>query len=177
LQKVEIGGDEVVRDALVCERVGAERDARLFRSGRDLVDPRAQAIVVELDVDGERLVCCHATPTSNTDVVLPDAPHDRVASLVGDAAAVVAGHVHLQWLRRVGRTFWACVGSAGLAYEHKEPLDEQPFEPWAEYAIIGGSPLRIEFRRVAFAAADVVRAIGDSGIPDAQLSAAQWRTA
>jgi predicted phosphodiesterase len=138
---------------------------------------RAFEAVVELDVDGERLLCCHATPTSNTEVVLPDAPHDRVAVLVGDADGVVAGHVHLQWLRRIGGAFWACAGSAGLAYAHKEPLDEQPFEPWAEYAIVSGSPLRIEFRRVPFETAGVVSAIRASGMPDAELQAAQWRAA
>lgn len=168
------------------EEVDEEGRERLLRRGEwsreQLGEERLSFLrrfepVVELDMDGERLVCCHATPTSNTDVVLPDAPHDRVASLVGDAAAVVAGHVHLQWLRRVGRAFWACVGSAGLAYEHKEPLDEQPFQPWAEYAVVAGSPLRIEFRRVAFDARDVVRAIRESGMPDAEPAAAQWRTA
>ena len=147
------------------EQLGEDRLAML----RDF------APIVELDVDGERLVCCHATPTSNTEIVLPDATHDRIASLLGDAAAVVAGHVHLQWLRRIGRAFWACAGSVGLAYEHREPLDEQPFEPWAEYAVVRGSPLRIEFRRVPFDAREVVRAIGGSGMPDAERTAAQWR--
>jgi predicted phosphodiesterase len=135
--------------------------------------------VVPLDVDGERLVCCHATPESNLEFILPETPADRVATLVGDAAAVVAGHVHLQWLRRLGARFWACVGSAGLAYEQvdPEPLPEQPFEPCAEYAVVTGAPLRIEFRRVPFDASAVVRAIRDSGMPDANGFAAQWQDA
>jgi predicted phosphodiesterase len=166
------------------EDVEGEERERLLRRGEwsqaqlgeeGLAFLRRFEPVVELDVDGQRVVCCHATPESNTEVVLPDATHDRVAALVGAADAVVAGHVHLQWLRRVGGAFWACAGSAGLAYQHSEPLDEQPFEPWAEYAIVGGSPLRIEFRRVPFASSEVVRAIRDSGIPDAELAAAQWR--
>lgn len=168
------------------EDVEGEARERLLRRGEwsqaELGEDRLAFLrgfepVVELDVDGERLVCCHATPTSNTEVVLPDMPAERIAPLLGDAAAVIGGHVHLQWLRRVGPSFWACAGSAGLAYEHKEPLDEQPFEPWAEYAIVGGSPLRIEFRRVPFDAREVVRAIRDSGLPDAEQAAAQWRTA
>ena len=133
--------------------------------------------VVELTVDGERVVCCHATPTTNTEVVLPATPRDRVASLLGDAAAVVGGHVHLQWLCRIGPAFWACAGSVGLVYEHNDPMDEQPFLPWAEYAVISGSPLRIEFRRVPFDAKEVVRAIRDSGLPHAEHAAAQWRLA
>jgi predicted phosphodiesterase len=134
--------------------------------------------VVALDVDGERLVCCHATPESNIEVVLPETPRDRVATLVGDAAAVVGGHVHLQWLRRLGARFWACAGSVGLAYEHvdPEPLPEQPFEPWAEYAVVTGAPLRIEFRRVPFDVGAVVHAIRESGMPDADSFGAQWQT-
>lgn len=149
------------------ERLGAERleFLRMF-------EPR-----IELDVDGERLICCHATPASNTEIVLPDVPRDRLASLIGDAAAVVGGHVHLQWSRRVGRSFWACAGSVGLAYDHKQPLDEQPFEPWAEYAVVSASPLRLEFRRVPFDAREVVHAIRVSGMPGAERSASQWQTA
>src|SRR5919201_2390869 len=134
--------------------------------------------VVALDVDGERLVCCHATPESNIEVVLPETPRDRVAALVGDAGAVVGGHVHLQWLRRLGARFWACAGSVGLAYEHhdSEPSPERPFQPWAEYAVVTGAPLRIEFRRVPFDVGAVVHAIRESGMPDADRFAAQWQT-
>ncbi|HYY04443.1 MAG TPA: metallophosphoesterase family protein [Gaiellaceae bacterium] len=163
--------DEAARERLLSR--GEWSQAQLGPDG--LAFLRDFEPVVELDVDGERLVCCHATPASNTEVVLPDAPHDRIAALLGNAAGVVAGHVHLQWLRRVRHAFWACVGSAGLAYEHREPLDEQPFEPWAEYAVVSGSPLRIEFRRVPFDAREVVRAIHGSGMPDAERTAAQWR--
>jgi predicted phosphodiesterase len=132
--------------------------------------------VVELELDGQRLVCCHATPTSNTEVVLPDTPRDRIATLIGDATAVVGGHVHLQWLRRIGRTFWACAGSVGLACDYTQSADEVVFEPWAEYAVISSSPSRIEFRQSPFDARDVVRAIRESGMPGAERSAGEWRT-
>src|SRR5919108_2900644 len=33
---------------------------------------------IDLDLDGRRLVCCHATPTSNEAVILPDAPRERL---------------------------------------------------------------------------------------------------
>jgi predicted phosphodiesterase len=131
--------------------------------------------VVELEIDGERLVCCHATPTSNTEIVLPDAPRARMAAQIGDAAAVVAGHVHLQWLRRVGRSFWACAGSVGLVSDYTQPTAEHTFEPWAEYAVLSGSPSRIEFRRTPFDVRELVRAIRESGVPDAERSALEWR--
>ena len=54
------------------------------------------------------VLCCHATPTSNEDVVLPETPPEQVGTLEVDAVA--AGHVHQQWLRRYERTLWFCVG-------------------------------------------------------------------
>jgi predicted phosphodiesterase len=169
------------------EDVDEEERERLLRRGewsRERLGPdrleflRAFEPVIELETDEGRIVCCHATPTSNTEIILPETPRDRLATLIGDAAGVVGGHVHLQWLRRVGTSFWACAGSVGLAYEHldPEPLPERPFEPWAEYAIVTGSPLRIEFRRVPFDVGAVVRAIRESGMPDADRFAAQWQT-
>jgi predicted phosphodiesterase len=80
-----------------------------------------------------RVLCCHATPTSNEDVVLPDT--DAIPSV--DADAVAAGHVHQQWLRRFDRTLWFCVGAIGVGR-------------WCEYALVDDETLAIEFRRVRF---------------------------
>ena len=51
-------------------------------------------------------------------------------------------------------------------------MPEQLFEPWAEYAVVSGAPLRIEFRRVPFGVGAVVQAIRESGMPDAERFAA-----
>lgn len=134
---------------------------------------------VEFDVDGRRLVCCHATPTSNEDVILPDTPREQLARAIGDADIVACGHVHLQWQRRVGRKLWFSIGSAGLVWEHKDWSDEPEFDPWAEYAVLtaeSGS-LRVEFRRVPFDGNAVVEATRRSGMPFAEQYAAQWKTA
>jgi predicted phosphodiesterase len=80
-----------------------------------------------------RVLCCHATPTSNEDVVLPDT--DGIPTV--DADAVAAGHVHQQWLRRFDRTLWFCVGAIGVG-------------GWCEYALVDDETLAIEFRRVRF---------------------------
>jgi diadenosine tetraphosphatase ApaH/serine/threonine PP2A family protein phosphatase len=172
---VDVTGEELEEEARErVLRVGEWSREQLGSERLEFV--RSFEPVVAVDVDGERLVCCHATPESNTEVILPETSPARVATLIGDAAAVVAGHVHLQWLRRFGARFWACAGSVGLAYEHVEPLPEQPFEPWAEYAIVTGAPLRIEFRRVPFDVGAVVHVIRESGMPDAERFAAQWQT-
>ena len=134
---------------------------------------------VELDLDGRRLVCCHATPVSNEEVIVPETPREELARALGNADVVACGHVHLQWLGRVGRQLWVSIGSAGLAWEHKEPFDEQPFDPWAEYAVLtaeNGS-LRVEFRRVPFDVDAVVDATRQSGMPFAEQYTAPWLTA
>jgi len=134
---------------------------------------------LELDLDGRRLVCCHATPTSNEDVILPDAPRERVAEALGNADVVACGHVHLQWLRRVDRKLWVSAGSAGLVWEHKDPLGEQPFDPWAEYAVLDAADgrFRVEFRRVPFDVQELLAAYRASGMPHGESYVSQWKTA
>jgi diadenosine tetraphosphatase ApaH/serine/threonine PP2A family protein phosphatase len=80
-----------------------------------------------------RVLCCHATPTSNEDVVLPDT--DAIPSVAADAVA--AGHVHQQWLRRFDPTLWFCVGAIGVGR-------------WCEYALVDDETLAVEFRRIPF---------------------------
>jgi predicted phosphodiesterase len=80
-----------------------------------------------------RVLCCHATPASTENVVLPETPPEEVGTF--DADAVAAGHVHQQWLRRFGETLWFCVGAIGV-------------HPWCEYAIVDDESLAVEFRRL-----------------------------
>jgi len=130
---------------------------------------------VEVDLDGLRLVCCHATPTSNEDVVLPSTPPEEIPA-AGDVVA--AGHVHLQWLRRVRGTLWFCAGSVGLVYEHREPLEEQPFLPYSEYALLTADRGRasVEFRRIPFDVEELLEAARATDFPDVERWAAQWQS-
>ena len=97
-------------------------------------------------VEVGRVLCCHATPTSNEDVVLPGT--DGIPPV--DADAVAAGHVHQQWLRRFDRTLWFCVGAIGVSR-------------WCEYALVDDETLAVEFRRIPF---DVDALIADARTKD-----------
>jgi diadenosine tetraphosphatase ApaH/serine/threonine PP2A family protein phosphatase len=99
-------------------------------------------------VEVGRVLCCHATPTSNEDVVLPSTPPEEVGEL--DADAVAAGHVHQQWLRRFDRTLWFCVGAIGASR-------------WCEYALVDDETLAVEFRRIPF---DVDELVADARAKD-----------
>jgi predicted phosphodiesterase len=105
-----------------------------------------------------RVVCCHATPFSNEDVVLPGA--DAIPTV--DADAVAAGHVHEQWLRRFDRTLWFCVGAIGVSR-------------WCEYALVDDETLAVEFRRVAFDVDELISAARANGFPHFDRWVASWR--
>ena len=134
---------------------------------------------VELDLGQRKLLCCHATPTSNEEVILPTTPRTDVERMLGSVTpdAIAAGHVHLQWLRRFGQSLWFCVGSVGLVYEHTESLDEVPFEPWSEYALVttDDGHVAVEFRRIPFDVDELIAAARAKEFPDVERWAAMWK--
>jgi predicted phosphodiesterase len=170
------------------EALDEERRARLVEVARwsaDQLGPegldflRSFEPTVELELDGgRRLLCFHGSPTSNEDIILPDTPRADIERMIGGrrADAFAGGHVHLQWIRRLGSALWFCVGSAGLVYEHGIPEEELVFDPWTEFAVLTSDDgrLGVEFRRVAFDADRVVRAVRESGIPDGERLASMW---
>jgi predicted phosphodiesterase len=173
LLELDLGAEEDTLDA--------ERKARILEIGRwsqaQLGDDglsflRGFEPTVEVDLDGLRLVCCHATPTSNEDVVLPSTPAEEIP-VAGDVVA--AGHVHLQWLRRVRGTLWLCAGSVGLVWENAD--DEVPFLPWSEYAVLTaeGGHASVEFRRIPFEVEELLETARATDFPDVERWAAQWQ--
>jgi predicted phosphodiesterase len=123
------------------------------------------------------LLCCHATPRSNEDVILPKTPHEDVEAVLADvsARAVATGHVHVQWLRRFGEKIWLSVGSVGLVWEHREPLDDVPFHPVAEYALVDSESLAVAFRRIPFDIDELLAAARAKDFPNAERWASQWK--
>ena len=113
----------------------------------------------EPTVQAGRVLCCHATPTSNEDVVLPETPPEQVGRV--DAEAVAAGHVHQQWLRRFDRTLWFCVGAIGISR-------------WCEYALVDNDTLAIEFRRISFDLDELLAAARAADFPHCDDWAAKW---
>jgi predicted phosphodiesterase len=131
----------------------------------------------EPTVEAGPLLCCHATPRSNEEVILPATSFEDVEDVVAgvSARAVATGHVHQQWLRRFGATLWFSVGSIGLVWEPREPLHEVPFLPVSEYAVVDGDSLAVEFRRIPFDAEELIAAARAKGFPDFERWAAQWK--
>jgi predicted phosphodiesterase len=105
-----------------------------------------------------RVLCCHATPTSTEDVVLPDT--EAIPPV--DADAVAAGHVHQQWLRRFRETLWFCVGAIGVS-------------PYCEYAVVDDETLAVEFRRIPFDVDELITAARANGFPYFDRWVDSWR--
>jgi hypothetical protein len=109
------------------------------------------------------------------DAVLAELEHDPVDEIVclGDVAQ--GGAQPAEVVDRLQELGCPCV--FGNSDEFLLTLDaEASVEDLADYAVVSGSPLRVEFRRVPFDAREVVRAIRGSGMPDAERSALEWLT-
>ncbi len=163
----------------VTERHLAVREWTLERLGEERVEfLRTFEPTVEAELaPGRSVLCFHGSPTSYDDVLLPSLSDAELRGLLGEQAADVlaGGHVHLQWLHRLGDAVFLNPGSVGLSYDHEQPEDDFRFDPWAAYGIVdAGETLEISFRRVPFDATAVVSAIADSGIPDGDELAQRW---
>ena len=91
-------------------RLGAERIDRIAR----------WPATVELEVSGlGNVLFCHATPSSDTDILTAVTPDEDVATALTGVPAdvVVCGHTHVQYDRRVGNTRLVNAGSVGMPYE------------------------------------------------------------
>jgi len=128
--------------------------------------------------DGWQLLCCHGSPRSYDDVILPLTPDDEVRRLLTPCEGTITtgGHTHVQFVRHFDRTFHLNPGSVGFAYRHDQPEEAFRADPWAEYALLTavGGKLSLEFRRVPFDVDRLIAAYRASGRPFADEAIAQY---
>jgi predicted phosphodiesterase len=88
----------------------------LDRRHRDLIADLP--LTATLDVDGlGRVLFCHATTRTDTEIVLVDSPVDRYRECFdGVDATVVLGHTHMPFDRLVDRRRFVNPGSVGMPY-------------------------------------------------------------
>jgi predicted phosphodiesterase len=144
------------------------------------------APTVTVNRSGRRLLCFHGSPASFDDIILPTTPEEKVQRLLGAHAGsgdgghapaiLTGGHTHLQQIRRVGDGFFFNPGSVGLAYAQHQAKDLFRADPWAEYAVLTLEPSStgLEFRRVPFDTAKLLRVYQESGRPHAADAAAEY---
>lgn len=91
---------------------------QISRVQRDFLASFEDTVSVD-GVDGlGRVLFCHATPHNDTDVFSHETPVERVRTLLAgvDANAIVCGHTHMQFDRRVDRIRVVNAGSVGMPY-------------------------------------------------------------
>jgi putative phosphoesterase len=141
------GADDDLRS-----RLGAWTLAQLDEDDRELV--RGFAPTHELDLGGgRRLLCVHGTPTSFLEKIDPDASEVELRELLGDVAALAAGHSHVQWQRRIGDRLVFNPGRVGGPLGgRKLATFRSDFDGTADYAVLtaDGGELAVELRRVAY---------------------------
>jgi predicted phosphodiesterase len=152
----------------VCLRGNAER--RDFAWGAaewvwDRLGPEAEAWLQALPEQAVLggVLFCHATPRSDTEIVTPATPDERLAEMLAgvEQELIVAGHTHMQQERRVGRWRFVNAGSVGRPYEDA---------PGAYWAIVGEA---VSFRRTDYDLEAAAAATRASGHPHADELAAE----
>lgn len=168
-------GREPATDALLEVRAWtvSQLGARL-----DLI--RSFAPTVQADLGGGRtLLAFHGSPLSYDDILLPGTAERVFRTLIGDADADVlaGGHVHVQFLRRLGASVFVNPGSIGLSYDHEQGSGDFRADRWAAYAVVEVEDGRVEvaFRCVPLDVDELVRAALASGMPHADEAAHRWR--
>ena len=139
------------------EAAGDDPDAwparQLSRAHRDFLSGFEP--VVEVAVEGlGRVLCCHASPTSDeVPIITPATPEEVIVEALAStqASVVVAGHTHMQFDRRVVGQRMVNAGSVGMPYADR---------PGAYWALVGPE---VDLRRSVYdfqAAAEAVRRTG-----------------
>jgi predicted phosphodiesterase len=100
---------------------------------------------------------CHATPRNDTEIFtrLTAAEHLLPIFEPYNVSAVVCGHTHMQFDRRIGQTRVVNAGSVGMPFG----------SPGAHWLFLGSE---VEFRRTEYDMDDAARRVLASGYPDAE---------
>jgi len=104
------------------------------------------------------VVLVHATPWSTEDVVLPDADEEVAKRMVGEVGTrlLVYGHIHTQYVRRVGDATLMSVG----AINGSNDADSRP-----AYAIVNlGETITVQPRRVDWPLAERLGVYAAAGV-------------
>jgi putative phosphoesterase len=137
--------------------------AVLSAEHRALLDTFAPTVLISVDGLGD-VCCCHGTPTSDETILTYLTTDERLAAELSGAPAptVIGGHTHMQVDRTAGGVRYVNAGSVGMPYEGV---------PGAYWALLGPD---VEHRRTEYDLAAATGAILASGMPAAEVFAAEY---
>jgi putative phosphoesterase len=138
------------------------------------LEPRLQ-----LDAGGGgRVLLVHGSPRSCNEPILAETPVAEVEAMLAraDARVVVAGHTHVQLVRRLPRTLVVNPGSVGLPFS-QWPLGDGHVSPWAEHGLLelgDDGSLDLRLRRTPYDVDALLRFVRASGVPHAEWWSRSW---
>lgn len=115
-----------------------------------------------IEVDGlGAVLCCHATPRSDTELFTRLTPEEQIAPAFADVGlpVVLCGHTHMPFVRTIGGAQVANPGSVGMPFG----------EPGAYWALLGPT---IELRRTAYDGHEAAERVRRTAYPQAEDFAA-----
>lgn len=151
---------------------------RLGPDGLSYIESFPRTLEVALE-DGWTLLCCHGSPRSFNEVLLPEMEPEELGPALAEVKAsfVAGGHTHLQWFRCFPDLTFFNPGSAGAAYYRYMDEESFYFYPIAQWAILHSDPsgTTVEFGQVPFDVDLLEKAVAVSGRPHSQGEAARYR--
>lgn len=148
----------------------------------DLAFMRQAQQQIELELDGgTRLVCFHGTPRSYNEPILAATSTEEVEHMLGgvNATIMVAGHTHVQMLRRLSFTLMVNPGSVGMPFV-EWPTAAARVCRWAEYGILdldGDDRVNVQLRRTPYDAEALIQYALASGMPHGEWWTSSWEPA
>ncbi len=131
----------------------------LSEAGRDYLRPLPEQ--PRMDLGGHRILLTHASPVSMEEHVDPDTPVERLAELAraARADALVVGHSHIPFARRVREVLFINTGSVGRADDG---------DPRASFATLRAAPhgLVVRHHRVEYDVQREADALRRHGLPE-----------
>src|SRR5688572_15302567 len=179
-----LSGEETGNEGIPPERLKKMGEIRLWslsqlsKADKAFIADFQPTVTINLKEELD-LLCFHGSPASFDDIILPAAPVEEFQKFLGAYSdhILTGGHTHAQQIRRNGELFFFNPGSVGFAYSHYQPDGQFYADPWAEYAIltVEDGQISLEFRRLPFDVADLIRIYRESGRPFADEAIAQYQ--
>ena len=128
--------------------------------------------------DGRRVLYFHGSPRSCNEPILAVTPTEELEHMLGglDAPIMVAGHTHVQMVRRVPRGLIVNPGSVGLPFL-EWPVAAARVCRWAEYGLLDygdDGRLDVQLRRTPYDVDFFIRFALESGMPHAEWWTGSW---
>ena len=169
-----LDGDEMRR---VIDTIDLWCAEQLTPEDRDYLASFQPTVAASLD-GGKRLLCYHGSPRSFSDRIAAETPSEQLVEwLAGTEADLYAGgHTHIQLLRRHQSNILINPGSVGMPANPIWPGPHMRNPAWAEYAIVecDGERLSAALQRVPYHTSALIRIAYASGMPYADVWAADW---